>query len=228
VSVLLIEDNARLRASLVRGMEECGFVVEVEETGHGALQRLSRNDADAVILDLGLPDIDGLDVLVTARERGLLVPVLVLTARDAIESRVTALDRGADDYLVKPFAFEELIARLRALVRRAAAPRWAPLAFGELRIEPNSPLVQIGKRSVALSPREHALLHYLVRRGSDVSSRREIFSEVFGYEFDPGTNVIEVHIAHLRRKLGGARTRIETVRGAGYRLRDDAPSDHDQ
>ena len=228
MSVLLVEDNARLRASLVRGMEECGFVVEVEETGHGALQRLSRNDADAVILDLGLPDIDGLDVLVTARERGLLVPVLVLTARDAIESRVIALDRGADDYLVKPFAFEELIARLRALVRRAAAPRWAPLAFGELRIEPNSPLVQIGKRSVALSPREHALLHYLVRRGSDVSSRREIFSEVFGYEFDPGTNVIEVHIAHLRRKLAGARTRIETVRGAGYRLRDDAPPDHDE
>ena len=228
MSVLLVEDNARLRASLVRGMEECGFVVEVEETGHGALQRLSRNDADAVILDLGLPDIDGLDVLVTARERGLLVPVLVLTARDAIESRVIALDRGADDYLVKPFAFEELIARLRALVRRAAAPRWAPLAFGELRIEPNSPLVQIGKRSVALSPREHALLHYLVRRGSDVSSRREIFSEVFGYEFDPGTNVIEVHIAHLRRKLAGARTRIETVRGVGYRLRDDAPPDHDE
>jgi DNA-binding response OmpR family regulator len=227
VSVLLVEDNARLRASLVRGMEECGFVVEVEETGQGALERLSKNDSDAVILDLGLPDVDGLDVLVTARERGLLVPVLVLTARDAIESRVTALDRGADDYLVKPFAFEELVARLRALVRRAAAPRWAPLAFGDLRIEANSPVVQVGKRSVALSPREHALLHHLVRRGSDVSSRREIFTEVFGYDFDPGTNVIEVHIAHLRRKLAGARSRIETVRGAGYRLRDDPQAEHD-
>jgi DNA-binding response OmpR family regulator len=219
VAVLLVEDNARLRATLVRGIQECGFVVDVESTGRGALERLSKNDADAMILDLGLPDIDGLDVLVQARERGLLAPVLVLTARDAIESRVTALDRGADDYLVKPFAFEELVARLRALVRRAAAPRWAPLAFGDLRVEPSSPVALAGSRRISLSPREHALLHYLVRRGSDVSSRREILGEVFGYDFDPGTNVIDVHIAHLRRKLAGASCRIETVRGAGYRLR---------
>ena len=226
--VLLIEDNARLRATLVRGLQESGFDVVVEETGSGALARLSKHDADAVILDLGLPDVDGLDVLVAARERGMRAPVLVLTARDEVESRVLALDRGADDYLIKPFAFEELVARLRALVRRAAAPRWAPLAFADVRMETGTPLALVGARSVALSPREHALLHHLIRRGSDISSRREIFSEVFGYDFDPGTNVIEVHIAHLRSKLAGARCRIETVRGAGYRLRAAADGEEDE
>jgi len=219
VSILLVEDNARLRATLVRGMAECGFVVEVEETGRGALEHLSKRDPDAVILDLGLPDIDGLEVVVAARARGLLAPVLVLTARDAVESRVAALDGGADDYVVKPFAFEELVARLRALVRRAAAPRWTPLAFGDLQIESSGRIVRIGDRRVALSPRERALLHHLLRRGSDISTRRELFSEVFGYDFDPGTNVIEVHVAHLRKKLAGAQCRIETVRGEGYRLR---------
>jgi len=225
VSILLVEDNAKLAASLSKGMGESGFSVEWAPTGKVALERLEKNDADAVILDLGLPDIDGLEVLSRARASGVVAPVLVLTARDAVDSRVDALDRGADDYLVKPFAFEELLARLRALVRRASAPRWAPLTYGDVRMDPDGPSVVVAGAPVRLSPRERALLHHLLRRGGDVAPRKEIFSEVFGYDFDPGTNVIEVHVAHLRRKLAGARTRIETVRGIGYRLRLDGDGD---
>ena len=158
----------------------------------------------------------------------MIAPILVLTARDAVGARVAALDRGADDYLVKPFAFEELIARLRALMRRASAPRWGPLSFGDLRVDPQSPIVWVGPRTVALSPREHAVLYRLVRRARDLTSRREILAEVFGYDFDPGTNVVEVHIAHLRRKLEGASAQIETVRGAGYRLRVPSEQDHER
>jgi two-component system OmpR family response regulator len=224
VPILLVEDNPRLAAPLVRGIEEHGFEVHVVGTGRAAIDRLSKNDCDAVILDLGLPDIDGLEVLKVARETGMQAPVLVLTARDAVHSRVAALDRGADDYLIKPFAFVELVARLRALVRRASAPRWAPLTFGDLRVEIENPIVQVAGRAVSLSPREHALLHHLVRRSPDVVSRRQLLSDVFGYAFDPGTNLVEVHVANLRRKLeqAGARSRIETVRGAGYKLRDDS------
>jgi DNA-binding response OmpR family regulator len=220
MAVLLVEDNPRLSAALARGMKECGFQVQVERTGRGALDRLEKHGADAVILDLGLPDIDGIEVLTTARGRGVLAPVLVLTARDAVTSRVGALESGADDYLIKPFAFEEMVARVRALVRRASAPRWAPLRFGDLQLDIERRVVLVGTQSVTLSPREHTLLHYLMRRRTEVSSRREILAEVFGYEFDPGTNVVEVHVAHLRRKLAGSNSRIETVRGAGYRLRE--------
>jgi len=222
VAVLLVEDNARLSASLARGLGECGLPVEAVRTGLAAIQRLTgRCDADAVILDLGLPDVDGLEVLRAARDAGVIVPVLVLTARDAVRSRVEALDRGADDYLVKPFAFEELVARVRALVRRAAAPRWGALAFGDLRVDPASPVVRAAGKEVSLSPRQHTLLSHLVRRGADTTTRAEILAEVFGYDFDPGTNLIDVHIAHLRRKLAASTTKIETVRGMGFRLRAD-------
>jgi DNA-binding response OmpR family regulator len=219
VPILLIEDNVRLTASLVRGFAEREFVIEAVASGRAALEHLTSRDYDAVVLDLGLPDIDGLEVLTTARQQGLLAPVLVLSARDAVEQRVAALDHGADDYMIKPFEFVELVARVRALVRRASAPRWAPLRLGNLRVEADSPCVWIGERSVTLSPREHALLQHLVRHTGQVADRREILSAVFGYEFDPGTNVIDVHVAHLRRKLQGTNVRLETVRGQGYRVR---------
>jgi DNA-binding response OmpR family regulator len=148
-------------------------------------------------------------------------PILVLTARDAIESRVTALDRGADDYLVKPFAFAELLARLRALLRRAAAPRWAPLACGEIALDPDR--LTVRGAAVALSPRERALFEVLLRRRDEVVPRAEILREVFGYAFDPGTNLIDVHVAHLRRKLPADAGKIETVRGVGYRFRPRTP-----
>ena len=218
MTVLLVEDNVRLAASLTRGLVEAGFEVAAVTLGAEALAHLERHHVEAVVLDLGLPDLDGLEVLGRLRASGHAVPVLVLTARDAISARVAALDRGADDYLVKPFAFAELLARLRALVRRAAGPRWGALAFGDVSLGPDLTDVRAAGRPILLTPRERALLELLVRRGGDTCGRAELLREVFGYDFDPGTNVVEVHVAHLRRKLGGARAHVETVRGVGYRL----------
>ncbi len=218
MAVLIVEDNARLAASLARGLAEEGFTVEVSDRGGAVLERLGRPDVDAIVLDLGLPDVDGLDVITAVRRAGHAAPILVLTARDAVPSRVDALERGADDYLVKPFAFEELLARLRALLRRASAPRWAPLGVPGLELDGGSSTVRVEGAAVDLSPREHALLTLLLRRRGEVLSRAEILRDAFGYDFDPGTNLLDVHLAHLRRKLRDAPVRIETVRGAGFRL----------
>jgi DNA-binding response OmpR family regulator len=219
VPLLVVEDNAVLAGSLAKGLREDGFEVDAVSTGGEALRRLERRDVDAVVLDLGLPDVDGLSVLTTARERGVHVPILVLTARDAVRSRVTALDLGADDYLVKPFQYDELLARIRALLRRAAAPRWAPLSCNGLVYRDDDLSVAIHETTVALSPREHALLGFFLRRKGEALGRAEILLQVFGYQFEPGTNLVNVHIANLRRKLGLRAVCIETVRGIGYRLR---------
>ncbi len=216
--LLIVEDAERLAQTLGRGLVEDGFAVDAVATGAGALERAERSGYDAVILDLGLPDLDGLEVLATLRQRGQLMPILVLTARDAVESRVAALERGADDYLIKPFAYDELLARLRALIRRARAPRWAPLECGDLVLTPDRAEVLVGGRPVTLSPRERALLELLVRHQNDVVRRETILREAFGYDFDPGTNLIDVHVSHLRRKLGGSRVRIDTRRGIGFAL----------
>jgi DNA-binding response OmpR family regulator len=219
---LLVEDNPRLSASLLRGFAECKLAVEAVGSGRAALERLAKRDCDAMILDLGLPDIDGSEVLTTARAMGITIPVIVLSARGSVEERVLALDAGADDYLVKPFELAELIARLRALARRSSAPRLASLQLGNLNVHADEPRVQVGARSVALSPREHALLQHLMRHAGQIARRSEILSAVFGYGFDPGTNLIDVHVAHLRRKLAGASVQLETVRGQGFRLRSAA------
>jgi len=216
--VLVVEDTAALAESLARGLGEEGFEVARAARGRDALALLAKQPVDVVVLDLGLPDLDGVQVLEQLRGGGDVVPVLVLTARDAVESRVQALDAGADDYVVKPFSFEEVVARLRALARRAAAPRWAPLSAGDLVLTPNDPSVKIGAETIALSPRERALLEMLVRRRNEVLARKDILREVFGYDFDPGTNVVDVHVAHLRRKLRASSVKIETVRGFGYKL----------
>jgi len=217
-TLLLVEDAAPLAASLHRGLAEEGFDVEIAATGAAALSRIAKHDLDAVILDLGLPDIDGREVVLRARAAGSSVPILVLTARDAIPSRVGALEQGADDYLLKPFAFEELLARIRALLRRAAAPRWAPLACGDVVFDVATSSFHAGDRTVILSPRERALLELLLRRRGETLSPQEILREAFGYHHDPGTNIVAVHIGHLRRKLEGTTARLSTVRGAGYRL----------
>jgi DNA-binding response OmpR family regulator len=217
VHIVLVEDNPQLAGTIRDGLAEDGYTVDVIDTAAKAITRGMRRDLDLMILDLGLPDRDGLDVLKELRAARIHVPVLVLTARDAVDSRVSALDAGADDYLVKPFAFAELVARIGALTRRAGGPRWAPSNDVPL-VMRDDLVVESDGKSAALSPREYALLGCLVRRRGEVVTRAEILREAFGYEFDPGTNVIDVHLTHLRKKLTGFPIAIETVRGAGIRL----------
>ena len=217
VRIILVEDNAQLAQAVAQGLGEDGYEVEIVDTAAKAIARGLRRDLDLMILDLGLPDRDGIEVLKELRGARIQVPVLVLTARDAVESRVAALDHGADDYVVKPFAFAELIARIAALSRRAGGPRW--VATTDVPVVMNDDLtVESNGNKAALSPREYALLNTLLRRRGEVVTRAEILREAFGYDFDPGTNVIDVHLTHLRKKLTGFPVTIETVRGAGIRL----------
>ena len=217
IRIVLVEDNPQLAGSIADGLGEDGYQVEVLDTAAKGIARGLRRDLDLMILDLGLPDRDGMDVLREIRAARVHVPVLVLTARDAVEARVAALDSGADDYLVKPFAFAELVSRIGALARRAGGPRWAPASDVPLRMRDDL-VVEADGKTVSLSPREYALLGCLVRRRNEVVTRAEILREAFGYDFDPGTNVIDVHLTHLRKKLTGFPVSIETVRGAGIRL----------
>lgn len=219
MTVLVVEDELRLAASLVKGLVEEGFAADTVSTAREALGRSATGGLRAIVLDLGLPDGDGQTVIVEIR-RSSDVPILVLTARDAIEQRITALDRGADDYLIKPFAFAELLARLRATLRRAEPGPRVQLAAGGVTLTSGDPVVTVNSRRVVLSPRERALVELLVARLGVVVSRRDILREAFGYDFDPGTNIVEVHMGHVRRKLAGAKLKIETVRGFGYRARE--------
>jgi len=216
VTVLVVEDEPRLAATLVKGLGEEGYPAVAVGTGAQALARAAAGGLRAIILDLGLPDRDGQLVIAELR-RGGDVPIVVLTARDALDQRLRALDGGADDYLVKPFAFAELLARLRATLRRAEPSPRRRLRAGDVELVTGEPLVTVGTQAVLLSPRERALVELLVTRLGEVVSRRDILRDAFGYDFDPGTNIVEVHLGHVRRKLAGARLQIETVRRFGYR-----------
>jgi len=223
--LLLVEDNLRLARSLVKGLEEEGLRTTHAATAQAAIEALAREPFDLVVLDLGLPDRDGMEVLSAIRQKGSAIPVLVLTARDAVASRVAALHGGADDYLLKPFAFAELVARITALTRRAAAPRWSPLGIPGLELVTGEMAVLVCGARVPLSPRERALLETFLRRCGEVVTREEILRDVFGYAHDPGTNVVDVHVAHLRKKVSGAPVALQTVRTVGYRLTRLDPTD---
>lgn len=224
--VLLVEDEISLAESLARGLRELSFAVDVVGDGNEAMHAAMLNEYDAIILDLTLPGRDGLAVCREIRTRGVLTPVLMLTARTALDEKVLGFDAGADDYLVKPFAFAELVARLRALLRRPRATIADVLVVGELRVDTRSQTATRGNRALPLTTREYALLEHLARNAGALVSRASISGHVWDDNHDPFSNNVEVLIARLRRKLEGAgeTPMIETRRGAGYRLSAESAS----
>jgi DNA-binding response OmpR family regulator len=217
VKLLVVEDEERIAAFLEKGLTAHGYAVEWARTGREGLRLGVEPDVSLVILDLKLPDFDGLDVLAGLRARGATVPVLILSARGRVDDRVRGLDLGADDYLGKPFAFEELLARVRARLRPAPAVPAGVLRAGGIILDVLRREVTAGGRTVSLSAREFSLLQALLSQPGRTLSRQELLSMVWGMDFDPQTNLVDVYIGYLRRKLG--EPVIETVRGTGYRLR---------
>jgi two-component system response regulator MprA len=219
--VLVVEDDADIAGVLRRSLDKDGYEVRVAGDGDAALEQSGLFEPDAVVLDLGLPRIDGVEVCRRLRAGGD-VPILILTARDALDSRVEGLDSGADDYLVKPFEREELLARLRALLRRRPPRGSAFLVVGDLRLNPDTHEVYRGERQVELTAREFELLEHLMRNQRIVVSRQALLDEVWGYHPFAETNTVDVFISNLRRKLeaGGEGRMLNTVRGAGYVLRE--------
>jgi DNA-binding response OmpR family regulator len=214
--LLLVEDEARIAAFLKKGLSDQGYGVDHVETGAEALERTRDPELDLLILDLGLEDMDGLDVLRELRENGRPLPVIILTARGAVEDRVEGLNLGADDYLSKPFGFDELLARIRARLRSHGRGLLTPLEAGGIRLDIRRRRAEVGGRAVDLTDREFALLEAFLQRPGEVLSRRELLALVWDLKFDPGTNIVDVYISHLRRKVG--EDRIETVRSMGYRF----------
>jgi two-component system OmpR family response regulator len=217
----VVEDDASLARVLERGLDEEGHRVTRVADGETALATLGASAFDVCVLDVMLPRLDGFAVVEQARAAGVTTPILLLTARDAVPDRVEGLRRGADDYLTKPFAFAELLARLEALARRGAARPPEPEArVGDLVLDRAGHRVTLGGRELTLSERQFALLDFLMRHRGQVVTRRMVLQQVFGYAFDPGTNIVDVHMGHLRQKIDapGRPSRITTVRGVGYRL----------
>lgn len=218
--VLVVEDEERITEFIRKGLTEHGYAVDVARDGEEALDWTGIAEFDLIVLDVMLPVRDGFDVCRTLRARGVRTPVLMLTARDAVEDRVTGLDCGADDYLVKPFVFAELLARLRALSRRQPQVQAPVLQSGDLLMDMATRVVTRSGTRVDLTTKEYALLEYLMRHPEQVLTRTMIAEHVWNYDFDNATNVIDVHVKNLRRKIGGdgGAGLIQTVRGAGYRL----------
>jgi two-component system, OmpR family, response regulator len=218
--VLVIEDEARLAAGLRRGLAAEGFAVDVALNGVDGLWLARENPYDVIVLDIMLPGVNGYKICQTLRTDGIWTPILMLTAKDGEWDQVEALDTGADDYLVKPFSFAVLVARLRSLLRRGAPERPAVLAAGDLRLDPATKRVWRGADQLELTAREFALLEFLLRRRGEVVSKREILAHVWSDDFEGDPNIVEVYVRHLRNKLDRpyGRSAIETVRGLGYRL----------
>jgi two-component system OmpR family response regulator len=217
---LIVEDDLKLARSLERGLRSDGYAVDLAASGSDALLQAHVYDYDAVILDVMIPQPDGVEVCRALRADGHWVPVLMLTARDGVGDRIRGLDAGADDYLVKPFEYGELIARVRALVRRGAPERPAILRVGDLEVDPAARTVIRAGRAVELTAREFALLEFLVRRAGEVVSRSELLEHVWDRNFTGSSNIVDVYVGYLRRKLEEpfGRPLIRTVRGAGYVL----------
>jgi two-component system, OmpR family, response regulator len=220
--VLIVEDQPKLAALLARGLREEGHAADVTGRGEDALWMAPSAPYDAIVLDIMLPGIDGLETCRELRRHEIWTPVLMLTARDAIDDRVTGLDAGADDYLTKPFSFDELLARLRALTRRAPAERPVTVAVGDLRLDPAAHRAWRGETELDLSAKEFALLELLMRRPGSVLTRGQLLEGAWDMAYERRSNIVDVYIRYLREKIDrpfGSDT-IETVRGVGYRLRE--------
>ena len=216
--VLIAEDEQRIVSFLQKGLRASGYSTVAVDTGPDAVA-LARDDAfDLLILDLGLPGLDGQEVLRRIRERGKRMPVIILTARDGVEDTVASLEQGADDYMTKPFRFEELLARIRLRMRSDPLPETTVLTAGDVSLDLRTRRASIGSRVEELTAREFALLEVFLRHPGQVLSREQLLSHVWGYDFDPGSNVVDVYVRYVRRKLGDHV--IQTVRGMGYRLTD--------
>ncbi|MEI7548740.1 MAG: response regulator transcription factor [Actinomycetota bacterium] len=214
--VLVVDDEVRLAAAVQRGLQAEGFTVDLAHTGPDGLWAASEQRYDAIVLDIMLPGLNGYRVCAELRERGIDTPILMLTAKDGEFDEAEALDTGADDYLSKPFSYVVLVARLRALIRRANGRATSDVAVGRVRLQPASRRCTLNGEPVGLTAREFAVLEYLARRAGDVVPKRDILDNVWEDGFEGADNVVEVHVHALRRKLGA--DVIETVRGAGYRL----------
>ncbi len=220
MKVLVVEDEKRILQFVKKGLEEAGFTIDTCENGNDGLERATSQAYDVVVLDIMLPGRDGLSVLRQLREKKNAVPVLLLTARTAMDERVEGLNLGADDYLTKPFYVEELIARLHALGRRSTGQTLTVLQTGELVVNLVTREVTHAGKDIRLTSREFELLEYLMRSPGRVFTRTQILEHVWSYDFDPNTNLVDVHIQRLRKKLGAAGdSLIETIRGVGYRFK---------
>ena len=221
--LLLVEDNARMAAAIRRGLRFEGIAADVASDGRDALGMVRTTEYDAVVLDVMLPDLDGFATCRSLRADGVWVPIIMLTARDAVEDRVRGLDEGADDYLTKPFSLAELLARVRALARRSPAQRPAILAAGDLRLDPATRQVWRGDVEIELSAREFSVLETFMRRPGQVLSQNQLLDAAWDLGYGGRSNVVEVYMRYLREKVDrpfGVRS-LETVRGVGYRLRKD-------
>ena len=222
--ILIADDERDLNRLIKKRLKESGYSVDACFDGEEVLDYLQCAEYDALILDIMMPKMDGIAVLRRLRERENAIPVLLLTAKDSIEDRVTGLDAGADDYLVKPFAFEELLARLRVLLRKPATQKSSVLRVADLSLHMNTRRVFRGDKEIRLSSKEYALLHYMMQNAGVVLSRDKLEQHVWDYDFSGGSNVIDVYIRYLRKKVdeGYENKLIHTVRGHGYILREDA------
>ena len=214
--ILIAEDEQRISSFIKKGLEADGFSTLVVEDGTTAASAARDRDFDLLILDLGLPGMDGLEVLGRIRSRGERLPVIILTARQTVADTVGGLEGGADDYVTKPFSFEELLARIRARLRDTGTKETTVLEAGGITLDLRTRRATVGQRTVELSAREFSLAETFLRHPGQVLSREQLLSHVWGYDFDPGSNVVDVYIRYLRTKLGPQM--IETVRGMGYRL----------
>jgi two-component system response regulator QseB len=215
--ILVVEDESRLTRFLQKGLRAQGFLPTTVADGEAALRLVSSQDFDLMILDLGLPGMDGLRVLEELRRRGERLPIVILTARDEVSDRVAGLERGADDYVTKPFSLEELLARVRARLRAKGAAEQTELRGGGVALDLRTRRANVDGQTVELSAREFTMLETFLRHRGQVLSREQLLEHVWGYDYDPGTKVVEVYVSYLRRKLGDQV--IETVRGMGYVVR---------